>query len=165
MLRDDAFHMFARLRDERDASRYSISKIVERWDDLRPGPSDPDRRLTINDLRRTLQNVELTYSIRLFAVYEAVLRDFWLIGMNRKTIPVVARLMDGIASRRRIDTVVLADAHLVRAFRNSFMHANFSRASVDYKAARRNNLSNWLVRSNGVIPFAVELVSRDLHGV
>jgi hypothetical protein len=134
MQRAIAFAMFARVKDERDAARYSLSAIADGWDLLKPKQGQ-FIDLSITTIRRFHDNIDLTYTIRLFATYEAILRDFWSRGLKRTTEPQLKSLVDSIASRRRIDANTIAKTHEIREFRNTFMHRNFEVAAFDYDDA------------------------------
>src|SRR5258708_7244334 len=96
-----AFDMLRRVRDELDAGRFALSRILAQWND------DPDAVIaakaggvTETELRRCARNLEVTYVLRLFSTFEAVLRDFWVEGVGRATEPDMRPLMDSIAGRR-----------------------------------------------------------------
>jgi hypothetical protein len=74
------------------------------------------------DLERMEDNLESTYFVRLYAVFEAALRDCWRLAFNRITQPPVRDLLDGIGSARRVESKVLLAAQRVRAFRNALVH-------------------------------------------
>ena len=107
---------------EHDAARRSVAFLLDRATSdpslLRAG--DPSRA----DLRLCLRNLERTYLVRLFALFEETLRDIWL-SFGKNSQPKTKDLLDGCASRRKIPTSapeLLTDAHAVREFRNFIVH-------------------------------------------
>lgn len=67
-------------------------------------------------------NLETTYLIRLFAEFEAGLRDAWRKAFHQNTEPPMQDLLDAVAARRHISGDWLARAHRVRVYRNSLVH-------------------------------------------
>jgi len=84
-----------------------------------------DPTILIDNLRHAdivdaSQNLEGTYLIRLFAVFETGVRQYW--ETRRKAKPKTVDLLNGVAARCRIPDVHRVDAHLVRDYRNSLVH-------------------------------------------
>lgn len=71
------------------------------------------------DFRR---NPGPTFVIRLFAEFEAGLRDYWAKARSRKSKPPMKDLLDAISSERRISSALLDQVHQVRELRNSYVH-------------------------------------------
>lgn len=92
------------------------------WDRLHTDPTALPRNLKRDDLARTADNLEATYFIRVYAVWEAGLREAWRLALGRDTQPPARDLLDGIGSARRVDGDVLEAAHRVREFRNALVH-------------------------------------------
>ena len=66
-------------------------------------------------------NVDSTYIIRLYAEFEAGLRDYWANHLNRATHPPMFQLLQSLADQRiAIDR--LEDADAVREYRNFLVH-------------------------------------------
>ncbi len=66
-------------------------------------------------------NLESTYMIRVYAEFEAGLRDYWANHLNKKTHPRMAQLLKSLADQRlSIDR--LEDADAVREYRNFLVH-------------------------------------------
>ena len=65
-------------------------------------------------------NLESTYLIRLFAVFETGVRQYW--ATQKPTKPKTINLLKGVASRRRIPTAELILADSVRKYRNCLVH-------------------------------------------
>jgi hypothetical protein len=78
--------------------------------------------LEVSDVTRTATNLEATYLVRMFAVFEAGLREVWRQSLSRDTQPLMRDLLNGVAARRRIPPGVLDAAHRVREFRNVLVH-------------------------------------------
>ena len=66
-------------------------------------------------------NLEATYLIRLFAEFEAGLRQVWR-TLVRPTSPPAQILLDSVAARFFIPATWLAHVHGVRLYRNSLVH-------------------------------------------
>lgn len=91
-------------------------------DRLRMEPHALTGQLQISDVNRMEDNLEATYFIRLYAVFEAGLREAWRLALGRDTLPPMRDLLDGIGSGRRVDSEVLTATHRVREFRNTLVH-------------------------------------------
>src|SRR5271157_4654481 len=66
-------------------------------------------------------NLESTYILRLYAEFEAGLRDYWKNHLNRTTHPPMFQLLQSLADQR-ISTDRLDDADAVRVYRNFLVH-------------------------------------------
>lgn len=62
-------------------------------------------------------NLESTYIIRIYAEFEAGLRDYWRNYLQRPTHPPMVQLLQSLANQR-ISTDRLEDADAVREYRN-----------------------------------------------
>lgn len=89
----------------------------------------PDAR----NVNETLQDLELTYVIRVFAVFENGLRSFWQSVKPGKR-PDMKPLMDAIGSKRKIPYDILKKAHEVREYRNQIVHQRKPHEAVIYIA-------------------------------
>jgi hypothetical protein len=89
----------------------------------------------IRAIRDCHDDLENTYLVRTFAVFEATLRDYWRRVMRRRTHPPARVIMNSIAARRRVQADVLDRAHAVRDFRNSLVHGGVA-APVTLPQAR-----------------------------
>lgn len=76
----------------------------------------------VADASNLAANLEITYIIRLFAEFEAGLRDCWQSYFLRKPKIDVGNLIDSIAAKRSIPQDWLESAHVVRMFRNVIVH-------------------------------------------
>src|SRR5205809_1963213 len=99
MTRFEAHQLLSRVRDELAAARFALSTVARAWNQhLAAVHAQAAGAMTIGDVRRCLDHIEMTYIMRLFAAFEAVLRDYWLSGIGRTTEPdliqrVVSRLI------------------------------------------------------------------------
>src|SRR5271157_2142790 len=66
-------------------------------------------------------NLESTYIVRLYAEFEAGLRDYWNNHLNRATHPSMVQLLQSLANQR-VSTDRLEDADAVREYRNFPVH-------------------------------------------
>lgn len=66
-------------------------------------------------------NLNATYLIRLYAEFEAGLRDYWVNCLNRPTNPPMNQLIQLVADQR-ISLDRLDDADAVRIYRNFLVH-------------------------------------------
>lgn len=73
-----------------------------------------------SDIERASLNLEGTYTMRLYAEFEAGLREFW--EVQRGTSPPMKDLIDAVSARRKIPDQHRTHAHLIREFRNSLTH-------------------------------------------
>lgn len=105
---------------EHDAARRSVAFLLEHAASdpsfLRTG--DP----TFAELRTCLKNLERTYLVRLFAVFEEAIREVWADAFGRRTTPRTKEVVDGCASRRRMPPRNVDQVHEVREYRNSIIH-------------------------------------------
>ncbi len=147
MTRDEAFNMFRRLRDELDAGRFALSRVLVEWNS-NPGLSLAAKAngVTDTELRRCAKTLETTFVLRLFAEFEAVLRDYWEHGAGRNTEPDMRPLMDSIAQRRRMSSDHLAEAHDLRNYRNLLIHEDARAAKFDFPQSLRavGRYMSWL---------------------
>lgn len=120
--RHEVMAALSRVVAEHDAARKAVAYLLDRVarDPSLLRANDPTR----DDLRMCLRNLERTYLVRLFALFEETLRDIWP-TLGKKSQPKTTDLLDGCAARRKLPaatTNVLSDAHAVREFRNSIVH-------------------------------------------
>lgn len=77
------------------------------------------------EIRETIRRLEYTYIVRMFAAFEAALREIWTGAFRRKTEPPVRDLIDATAAANTFMTTdMLRAAHQVREYRNSIVHVN-----------------------------------------
>ena len=97
-----------------------------------------------SDLVLAEQNVEPTYVVRLFALFESGLRSYW--GSLKDTVPPSRDLIDSVASRRNIPELEAQGVHAVRRYRNSLVHDVDDQFEAVSLATVRKNLSIYLSR-------------------
>jgi len=66
-------------------------------------------------------NLESTYMIRLYAEFEARLRDYWANHLNKNTHPPMVQLLRSLADQR-VSIDRFEDADSVREYRNFLVH-------------------------------------------
>lgn len=81
-----------------------------------------DEQLRVADFHNFRDNLAPTYLIRLFAEFEAGLREAWSLAFGQTTSPRMQDLIDSFAARRLIPAPWRAAAHDVRAYRNALVH-------------------------------------------
>ena len=129
MFRSTAFDMFAAVQDEYRAAQFAIQttrSVLGQDRVLRQAVA-----LGINEslLTRCADTLESTFVLRLFSIFESVLRDYWRHGVGRQTEPDMRPLMSSIAARRKVSGSELAAAHQIREYRNDIVHENLRAAS------------------------------------
>jgi hypothetical protein len=97
---------------------------------IRTGQPLPRERFEPKKLKAARANVEATYLIRLFAVFESGLRDAWKNYFLRQTKPRAENLLISVAALRFISDQERDRAHLVRRYRNAIVHAGAKDAEV-----------------------------------
>ena len=99
----------------------------------------PDAR----NVKETVQDLELTYVIRIFAVFENGRQS-----MKPGKKPDMKPLMDAIGSKRKIPDEILKEAHEVREYRNQIVHQKNPGEAVIYIAMDevRRRLSTYFDR-------------------
>lgn len=138
MTRSAAYQTLLRVRDEMGAARFALSVVLRDWHlHLAAAPSPSGRALSHGDLRRCRDNLEITYILRLFGTWEAILRDYWLHGLGRRTDPDLRPLIDSLATRHGVAPATLAAVHDLRTFRNEIVHENLQVLRYDYSQAAK----------------------------
>lgn len=92
----------------------------------------------MTDLNSLEDGFEATFHLRLFAEFEAGLREVWLKARKRTTVPKTEDLVDALANWRRVPEELLHNVHSVRKFRNTLIHEVGSAAElvISINAAR-----------------------------
>jgi hypothetical protein len=67
------------------------------------------------------ENLDATYLIRIFAEFEAGLRDYWANHLSKKTDPPISHLMQSVGGQR-LSVDNFEDADAVRKYRNFLVH-------------------------------------------
>jgi hypothetical protein len=81
-----------------------------------------DERLSYRDYQNFRANLESTYLIRLFAEFEAGLREAWEFKYRRPTHPKVFDLIESLAALCQIPQDWRDRTQEVRAYRNMLVH-------------------------------------------
>ena len=97
--------------------------------------TDPSLEFTIGldrqMIRECRKNLEHTYVVRLFAVFEWNLREIWARAFHRKTHPKMTDLINAVAAARKfVDQRMIQNAHRVREYRNSMVHVGTEKVAV-----------------------------------
>lgn len=144
MRRAYAFDLLARIRDEHDAARLALAHTLRAFgSDVHLVRQFKERGLSIHDLRESSDHLEVTYVVRLFSQFEAVLLDYWRKGLKRKRIPAAQVLIDRIADRRGISPKHRGGAHDTREFRNRIVHDGLGVAMLSLQDCQ-SHLSRYL---------------------
>ena len=137
MTHDEAFKRLADVRDEFVSARTALSIAARAaQDEQRAQRTIREEGITLHDLRQCAENLDITYLLRLFAEFEAVLRDYYANGMHRTTRPQMEPLMDAIGSRRHMPAGHLQAAHEVREYRNDVVHDHLRNTIFDFAECR-----------------------------
>lgn len=119
--RQQVLESLNRVVAEHDAARRSVAFLLSHAQRDRSvlKPRDP----SMADLRRCLQNLERTYLVRLFALFEESLREIWRRSFGKRTMPRTEHLLNGCAARTGMrPESLLLQTHEVRQFRNHVVH-------------------------------------------
>lgn len=79
-------------------------------------------QLEYADYRNYRDHLEATYLIRLFAEFEAGLREAWELAFRRATVPGIRDLIDSVYAQCALSQDWLDRAHAVRIHRNALVH-------------------------------------------
>lgn len=90
------------------------------------------------DLLACRATLDDTYIVRLFALFEVALRNYWKYALNKTSHPKAMHLLDSIAPRLYMRTDVLSNAHKVREYRNSIVHEAPAFAMLTIGEARKH---------------------------
>ena len=102
---------------------YLVARLAT--DSLAEQVARADVRLTHplrpRDLRNAADNLQATYVVRLYAVFEAALRSYWTAEV-RATRPLAEVLIDRLADRLSVPQSETDQVHEVREARNDVVH-------------------------------------------
>ena len=125
----EAYGRLKEVQEEFDASTFAVAYAI------RSCERDPTilggrrQRVRPAQLRRCINNLGVTYVVRQFAEFEAILRDYLAAARHgRRGRTSMETLMDRIAAIRTIRADVRMAAHAVRNYRNGLLH---NRAPVE----------------------------------
>lgn len=120
MNRQSAFLWIQAVEDEYEAAKASLALAIRR---TREVPARPDHELDNvepSHLALCADHLEATYVVRLFAEFEAILRDYW--ATRRKTRPMMETLVASVATQSNMPDDWVTDVQAVREFRNDIVH-------------------------------------------
>jgi len=147
MRRSEAFDILARVWDEYWSARFCVKEVLRRL------PSDPlllaaetATGLTHARIQRCAANLEVTYVIRLFSEFEAILQEYWEQGLGRSTRPKIRVLIDRIAAARGMALDHSAEAHDVRGYRNEIVHEGLRTTRLSFRQCKTSlgRFASWL---------------------
>ena len=104
---------------EFDAARLAVSYFLE---EARRESTILHRQTSASMIRQTLDRLEPTYLIRIFAEFESGLRVYWQYARKRRPPSRTHDLLEGLAAYRKIPDGTLFDVHAVREYRNALVH-------------------------------------------
>ena len=125
------------------ATKFATQIFLER---ARPDSTILPANLRLSEFRRSSENQEGTYVVRMFSEFETGLRTFWRDIRNKKTHPPVSDLIRSISSSCRIAVPPVDNVDRVRRFRNFLVHerdATFEHISLE---VARSHLCVFLAR-------------------
>ncbi len=107
------------VRQEFEAARDALTYTVNTWPTINVVIEAAGRRM--EDFRLARRNLEITYLIRLFSQFEAILGEY-LRERSRRVPRIAENLVNRVASLERIDDPVRDGVHDVRLYRNAVVH-------------------------------------------
>jgi hypothetical protein len=112
----------AELRAEYEAARAVLVLALRTWTQV--AAEQELKGITHAAVQLSVANLEATYLIRLFALFEALLRDHWTASRPGTRAPdSAAVLIDQLGARYRIPAQVRSRTHSARQYRNAVAHA------------------------------------------
>ncbi len=103
----------------------------------------------VRDLKSWRSNLEATFLIRMYAEFEAGLRDVWRGYYRQTTRPPMKDLLDAISTRRIIPESTVGRVNEVRLYRNHLIHEE----SEDFEIVPLDEARAALSRFLGRLPF------------
>lgn len=118
--RQSYFERFNAVGREHETAKFAVELLMGL---LRTNPSFLRRfELGQRDAIRLRDNLESTFLIRIFAEFEAGLRDAWQDAFHRQTQPAMKDLLEAVTGLRLIPRRWSQSVDEVRKFRNSMVH-------------------------------------------
>jgi hypothetical protein len=131
MTRDKAFSRLQRVRDEFDAARFAVEHVRKA---VKSGEGLLKEKTSVrpSHLRACSENLDMTYVLRLFAEFEATLRDYIAIARptRRPRRTQMNALMDRVGAICGIPFGIVDEAHEVRDYRNDAVHDRVARQTL-----------------------------------
>jgi hypothetical protein len=128
---------------------YEVAKTATEMLDeaLKSNPSLLGRaKLSPADAQNLSENLEATYLLRLYAEFEAGLRDAWKNHFKRSRSPPMKALLNAVAAKCSVPEDDLDNAHAVRKYRNSLVHEEGEEAQTITLARARGFLCTFFGR-------------------
>ena len=133
---DAGFERLRRVEREYLAARAALSYAEREWASIRHRDEWSGR--TLGQVAEALFRLEATYLIRLFAEFEAILRDYWPTVMTAPVPPRVETLVNRLGSRSRVPADVRTEVSAVQHYRNTLVHEGARRVPPrSFPEARR----------------------------
>jgi hypothetical protein len=104
---------------EFDAARIAVSRLLE---EAGKDTTILHRKISVSMIRQTLDHLEPTYLIRIFAEFESGLRVYWRHARKRHPPARTHDLLEGLAAYRKIPDGTLVEVHAAREYRNALVH-------------------------------------------
>ena len=117
MRRKELIESMPNVEREHDVADGAVAALRER---LRAEPSDYPPAWP-EWAARCARNLEATYLVRVFAVFEEALRGAWR-SFGKRSHPKATDLLDGGTARARVPDAQHRAAHAVRAYGNALVH-------------------------------------------
>ena len=106
----------------------------------------------VADLLRAAGNLEGTYFVQQFAVFESALRDYWATtqkggrAKGSRALTLTRNLIDSLGNGFGLSQRDIAAAQAVREYRNALTHGSSASPTPVTLAAARRGLSTFLAR-------------------
>jgi hypothetical protein len=140
----ERFRRLEAVEDEYRTAIRAIELLTERFvEDSRFLAAD---NLRFRDAARLVENLEATFIVRIFAEFEACLRNYWNHGLKRKTKPQTMDLIARVGARRSIPDDFIHRVQRVREFRNSLVHEDHEEVEALTLAEVKSRLCKYLSR-------------------
>ncbi len=148
MTQVEAFKKLTDVYDEYQAARQSLGVTLRAVQSNSKFYLHPGQGTTLHDLKQCAANLEITYLLRLFAEFEAVLRDYFSNGWKHQTRPRMEHLMNAIGTHCKAVADDLYDAHEVRNYRNNVIHNHLRDPLLNFAECRSRlgRFVRWLPR-------------------
>ena len=98
--------------------------------------SDLPTHLSQDDARSAKRRLAATYLVRIFAEFEAALRDYWRSVRDKTTQRPVSTLIESLARYCAVSEAIYLDANDVRERRNRIVHDGELPTAVDIGLVR-----------------------------
>jgi hypothetical protein len=109
------------VRYEYAAAAAALACLAREWHTLREAPEV--RLIGLSHVAQASRNIEITYIIRLFAVFESILVHHLATVHPGLRVPHTAEaLINRVALRERIPDPIRSAAQTVREYRNTLVH-------------------------------------------